>query len=40
MKQSNATQRAVVDRTVTERINAASYVHAAYIGLDVHKASI
>ncbi|WP_445003105.1 IS110 family transposase [Halomonas mongoliensis] len=40
MKQSNATQRTVVDHTVAERVNAASDVHAAYIGLDVHKVSI
>ncbi|WP_416137234.1 IS110 family transposase [Halomonas sp. HK25] len=40
MKQSNATQRAVVDRTVAEQVNAASDGHAAYIGLDVHKVSI
>lgn len=40
MKQSNATQPAVDQRTVAERLNAASDVHAAYIGLDVHKASI
>ncbi|ERS91296.1 IS110 family transposase [Halomonas sp. PBN3] len=40
MKQSNATQPAIVERTVAQRISAASSVHAAYIGLDVHKASI
>lgn len=27
MKQSNVTQRAIFDRTVTERVNAASNVH-------------
>ncbi|WNK19463.1 IS110 family transposase [Halomonas piscis] len=40
MKQSNATQPAIVERTVAQRVSAASNVHAAYIGLDVHKASI
>ncbi|MCE9682369.1 IS110 family transposase [Halomonas alkalisoli] len=40
MKQSNATQQAVVEHTVAERLSTASDVHAAYIGLDVHKASI
>jgi len=40
MKQSNATQPATVERTVAQRVSAASNVHAAYIGLDVHKASI
>ena len=40
MKQSNATQRVVVKRTATERLNAASQVRAAYIGLDIHKATI
>lgn len=40
MKQSNATQQAVVEHPVAERLSAASDVHAAYIGLDVHKASI
>ncbi|SFT33830.1 hypothetical protein SAMN04487956_11676, partial [Halomonas saccharevitans] len=40
MTQSNATQQVVVERTAAERLSAASDVHAAYIGLDVHKASI
>lgn len=40
MAQSNATHQAVVERTITERLSAASNVHAAYIGLDVHKATI
>lgn len=40
MTQSNATHRALVENTVAERLNAASNVHAAYIGLDVHKVSI
>jgi transposase len=40
MKQSNATQPSVVQHAVAERLSAASDVHAAYIGLDVHKASI
>lgn len=40
MKQSNATQRVVVEGTAAPRISSASDVHAAYIGLDVHKASI
>ncbi|MCE9680745.1 hypothetical protein [Halomonas alkalisoli] len=40
MKQSNATQQAVVEHTVAERLSTASDDHAAYIGLDVHKASI
>ena len=40
MKQSNATQQAVVERAVAQRVSAAGNVHAAYIGLDVHKVSI
>lgn len=40
MTQSNVTQQALVENTVAERLNAASNVHAAYIGLDVHKVSI
>ena len=40
MKQSNASQQSVVKGAVAERLNAASNVHAAYIGLDVHKATI
>lgn len=40
MTQSNATQQVVVERTAAERLSAASDVHAAYIGLDVHKATI
>ncbi|ATJ81542.1 IS110 family transposase [Halomonas beimenensis] len=40
MKQSNATQPAVDQRAIAERLNAASDTHAAYIGLDVHQASI
>ena len=40
MKQSNVTQQSVVKETIADRLNAASDVHAAYIGLDVHKASI
>lgn len=40
MKQSNVTQQIAVERPVAERLKAASDVHAAYIGLDVHKASI
>ncbi|PRY68166.1 IS110 family transposase [Halomonas ventosae] len=40
MKQSNATQPSVVQHAIADRLNAASDVHAAYIGLDVHKATI
>lgn len=40
MKQSNATQPSVVQPAIADRLNAASDIHAAYIGLDVHKASI
>lgn len=40
MKQSSATHQTIADPTVAERLSAASDVHAAYIGLDVHKASI
>ena len=40
MKQSNATQQAVVERAVAQRVSAAGNVHAAYIGLDVQKVSI
>src|SRR5690625_3412253 len=40
MKQSNATQLGVVKEAVAERLSTASDIHAAYIGLDVHKASI
>lgn len=40
MKQSNATQQSVGKTSVAERLSAASDVHAAYIGLDVHKVSI
>ena len=40
MKQSNATQPSVDQHAIADRLNAASDVHAAYIGLDVHKASI
>ncbi|WP_280550774.1 IS110 family transposase [Halomonas sp. 11-S5] len=40
MTQSNATHSAVEESTVAERLSAASDVHAGYIGLDVHKASI
>ncbi|MEQ5803506.1 IS110 family transposase [Halomonas sp. H10-9-1] len=40
MKQSNATQQAVVERATAQRVSAAGNVHAAYIGLDVHKVSI
>lgn len=40
MNQSNATQQAVVKGAVAERLSAVSNVHAAYIGLDVHKTTI
>jgi transposase len=40
MTQSNATPQAGVEHAVAQRISAASHIHAAYIGLDVHKASI
>lgn len=40
MKQSNATQLGVVKEAVAERLSTASDIHAAYIGLDVHKVSI
>lgn len=40
MKQSSATHQTIAEPTVAERLSAASDVHAAYIGLDVHKASI
>jgi len=40
MKQSNANQSTGVERPVAQRVNTASDVYAAYIGLDVHKASL
>lgn len=40
MKQSSATQSSMVQQTVADSLQAASDIHAAYIGLDVHKASI
>lgn len=40
MKQSSATQSSIVQRAVADSRQAASDIYAAYIGLDVHKASI
>lgn len=40
MKQSSATQSSMGQQTVADSLQAASNIHAAYIGLDVHKASI
>lgn len=40
MTQSSAAQPSVAKHIVAERVRAASDVHAAYIGLDVHKATI
>lgn len=40
MKQSNASRQVRVEPAVAERLNDASNVHVAYIGLDVHQATI
>ncbi|GEK48784.1 hypothetical protein HPA02_30670 [Bisbaumannia pacifica] len=40
MTQSNVAQPAVGQQAAAGRLSAASNVYAAYIGLDVHKATI
>lgn len=40
MKQTNLTQPSIVQSGTADRLSAASMVHAAHVGLDVHQESI